>query len=71
MRRSQLSIVGERERYGGKERKRLHIRHSMFRNKLDGKSRTCIFLGYGEDGEAGYHMRWRPWFQKIVHVVVV
>ena len=31
-------------------------------NKLDPKSRKCIFMGYGESGKMGYHL----WERKIV-----
>ena len=37
-----------------------------FRNKLEPKSRKCIFLGYGESGEMGYRL-WDPESRKILH----
>ena len=36
-----------------------------FRNKLEPKSRKCIFLGYGESGEMGYRL-WDPESRKIL-----
>ena len=35
------------------------------RNKLDPKSRKCIFLGYGISGEMGFHL-WDPEARKII-----
>ena len=35
------------------------------RSKLEPKSRKCIFMGYGESGEMGYHL-WDPEARKIV-----
>ena len=36
------------------------------RSKLDAKTKQCIFLSYGEDGEFGYRL-WDPMEQKIVY----
>ena len=36
-----------------------------FWNKLEPKSRKCIFLGYGESGEMGYRL-WDPESRKIL-----
>ena len=36
-----------------------------FRNKLEPKSRKCIFMGYGESGEMGYRL-WDPESRKIL-----
>lgn len=35
------------------------------RAKLDPKSRKCIFIGYGMDGQFGYHL-WDPQSQTII-----
>ena len=36
-----------------------------FRNKLEPKSRKCIFLGYGDSGEMGYRL-WDPESRKVI-----
>ena len=36
-----------------------------FRNKLEPKSKKCIFLGYGDFGEMGYRL-WDPESRKII-----
>ena len=36
-----------------------------FWNKLEPKSRKCIFLGYGESGEMGYRL-WDPESKKVL-----
>ena len=35
------------------------------RKNLDPKSKKCLFLGYGESGEMGYHL-WDPEGKKII-----
>ncbi|MCO5556241.1 hypothetical protein L7F22_009787 [Adiantum nelumboides] len=39
--------------------------HKKFRNKLEPKSKKCVFLGYGDSGEMGYRL-WDPESKKVV-----